>query len=338
MNTGYFDWKAAYGRYHQRFPGFKSQPVIGITGNFGEKGCELAEGYFESVLKAGATPVVIPPFEDKDALANVLDRVDGLLLSGGGDLNPLFTGEEPVPQLHAVNYKRDLAELLLIRLAYGVNYPYTAMPVRGIRGMSSLDIALAREFGYRIKLIAQVRERREPGQPDDKVRLEAGVFPALVPYTVLLARVGGVYNAVRVSGNACGSLFFHGRGAGDLPTAGAVLADLMAVARDENPHNTGYACDDLPRASIVPPAEWRSRYYVRVMVEDEPGVLRDLAGCMADQGVSMAQVIQRTDEGKGVPLVFMTHETTEEAMSTALQRTLDTGMLRQPAVYFRVLD
>ena len=143
---------------------------------------------------------------------------------------------------------------LLIRLAYGVNYPYTAMPVRGIRGMSSLDIALAREFGYRIKLIAQVRERREPGQPDDKVRLEAGVFPALVPYTVLLARVGGVYNAVRVSGNACGSLFFHGRGAGDLPTAGAVLADLMAVARDENPHNTGYACDDLPRASIVPPA------------------------------------------------------------------------------------
>ena len=227
---------------------------------------------------------------------------------------------------------------LLIRLAYGVNYPYTAMPVRGIRGMSSLDIALAREFGYRIKLIAQVRERREPGQPDDKVRLEAGVFPALVPYTVLLARVGGVYNAVRVSGNACGSLFFHGRGAGDLPTAGAVLADLMAVARDENPHNTGYACDDLPRASIVQPAEWRSRYYVRVMVEDEPGVLRDLAGCMADQGVSMAQVIQRTDEGKGVPLVFMTHETTEEAMSTALQRTLDTGMLRQPAVYFRVLD
>ena len=117
-----------------------------------------------------------------------------------------------------------------------------------------------------------------------------------------------------------------------------VVADLMAVARDENPHNTGYACDDLPRASIVPPAEWRSRYYVRVMVEDEPGVLRDLAGCMADQGVSMAQVIQRTDEGKGVPLVFMTHETTEEAMSTALQRTLDTGMLRQPAVYFRVLD
>ena len=154
MNTGYFDWKAAYGRYHQRFPGFKSQPVIGITGNFGEKGCELAEGYFESVLKAGATPVVIPPFEDKDALANVLDHVDGLLLSGGGDLNPLFTGEEPVPQLHAVNYKRDLAELLLIRLAYDRQIPMLGI-CRGIQMLAvALDGSVWQDIGS-----------QQPGQP-----------------------------------------------------------------------------------------------------------------------------------------------------------------------------
>ena len=154
MNTGYFDWKAAYGRYHQRFPGFKSQPVIGITGNFGEKGCELAEGYFESVLKAGATPIVIPPFEDKDALANVLDRVDGLLLSGGGDLNPLFTGEEPVPQLHAVNYKRDLAELLLIRLAYDRQIPMLGI-CRGIQMLAvALDGSVWQDIGS-----------QQPGQP-----------------------------------------------------------------------------------------------------------------------------------------------------------------------------
>ena len=154
MNTGYFDWKATYGRYHQRFPGFKSQPVIGITGNFGEKGCELAEGYFESVLKAGATPIVIPPFEDKDALANVLDRVDGLLLSGGGDLNPLFTGEEPVPQLHAVNYKRDLAELLLIRLAYDRQIPMLGI-CRGIQMLAvALDGSVWQDIGS-----------QQPGQP-----------------------------------------------------------------------------------------------------------------------------------------------------------------------------
>ena len=231
--------------------------------------------------------------------------------------------------------------ILLIRLAYGVNYPYTALSVRGIRGRSSLDIRLAREFGYRIKLIGQVREVRCPEgrdcADDGSIRLEAGVFPALVHHTFLLARVGGVYNAARVEANAAGALFFHGRGAGDLPTAGAVLADLMAVAREERPNNTGFVGRELPRAAIVPPEEWRSCYYVRVMVQDAPGVLRDISGCMAAEGISVAQMIQKTDEGHGVPLVFMTHETSAQAMSDALQRTVDAGLLKEPAVYFRVL-
>ena len=231
--------------------------------------------------------------------------------------------------------------ILLIRLAYGVNYPYTALSVRGIRGLSSLDIRLAREFGYRIKLIGQVREVRCPEgrdcADDGSIRLEAGVFPALVHHTFLLARVGGVYNAARVEANAAGALFFHGRGAGDLPTAGAVLADLMAVAREERRNNTGFVGRELPRAAIVPPEEWRSCYYVRVMVQDAPGVLRDISGCMAAEGISVAQMIQKTDEGHGVPLVFMTHETSAQAMSDALQRTVDAGLLKEPAVYFRVL-
>ena len=228
--------------------------------------------------------------------------------------------------------------ILLIRLAYGVHYPYTALSVRGIRGLSGMDIRLAREFGYRIKLIGQVREvRGDNNQSEDNIRLEAGVFPALVYHKFLLARVGGVYNAVRVDANASGPLFFHGRGAGDLPTAGAVLGDLLAVARDERPNNTGFVTKELPKASIVPPEEWRSCYYVRVMVQDTPGVLRDLSGCMAAEGISMAQVIQKSDEGNGVPLVFMTHETTARAMSDALQRTMDAGLLKEPAVYFRVL-
>lgn len=229
--------------------------------------------------------------------------------------------------------------ILLIRLAYGVHYPYTALSVRGIRGLSGMDIRLAREFGYRIKLIGQVREvpGAEGNEAGGNIRLEAGVFPALVYHKFLLARVGGVYNAVRVDANASGPLFFHGRGAGDLPTAGAVLGDLLAVARDERPNNTGFVSKELPKASIVPPEEWRSCYYVRVMVQDAPGVLRDLSGCMAAEGISMAQVIQKSDEGNGVPLVFMTHETTARAMSDALQRTMDAGLLKEPAVYFRVL-
>lgn len=232
--------------------------------------------------------------------------------------------------------------ILLIRLAWGVDYPYAALAVRGIRGMAALDIRFAREFGYRIKLIGQARLAAGSNVPQSSknshLRLEAGVFPALVHHTYLLARVGGAYNAVRVDANAAGPLFFHGKGAGSLPTAGAVLADLMAVARDERPNNTGFAENELERAAIVPPDEWRSPYYVRVMVADAPGVLRDISGCMAAEGISVAQMIQKADDGaSGVPLVFMTHETTARSMSGALRRAADAGLLREPAVYYRVL-
>ena len=128
----------------------------------------------------------------------------------------------------------------------------------------------------------------------------------------------------------------HSRGFGHV--GGSMdLADLMAVAREERPNNTGFVGRDLPKAAIVPPEEWRSCYYVRVMVQDAPGVLRDISGCMAAEGISVAQMIQKTDEGHGVPLVFMTHETSAQAMSDALQRTVDAGLLKEPAVYFRAL-
>lgn len=137
-NSGYFDWKTEYNKFHDCYPNASSQPVIGITGNFGEKGCELAEGYYQSILKAGGTPLIIPPFEDKDALINVVEHIDGLILSGGGDMNPLFVGEEPIPQLGSINCKRDLVELLLIKLAYN-----RQIPMLGIcRGIQMLTVAL----------------------------------------------------------------------------------------------------------------------------------------------------------------------------------------------------
>ena len=133
-----FDWVGVYDSLHGSAPGRPHQPVVGITGNFGEKGCELAEGYYQSLLQAGATPVVIPPFTQPKALLTILDRVDALLLSGGGDLNPLYLGEEPVPGLGGINAKRDLAELLLVRLAFD-----RQVPMLGIcRGIQVLTAAL----------------------------------------------------------------------------------------------------------------------------------------------------------------------------------------------------
>ncbi len=114
------------------------KPLIGITGNFGDKGCELAKGYYQSVLEAGGSPIVIPPYTDASAMSALLDELDGIILSGGSDMNPLLVGEEPIPQLHGINPERDVPELMLIRQAYE-----RQIPILGIcRGIQMLAAAL----------------------------------------------------------------------------------------------------------------------------------------------------------------------------------------------------
>lgn len=108
------------------------RPIIGITGNFGEKGCELAKAYYQSVLEAGGSPMVIPPFTDEESLLAVVSKVDAIVMSGGGDLNPLLMGQEPVPGLHAINAERDMAELSLIRMALDRQIPMLGI-CRGVQ-------------------------------------------------------------------------------------------------------------------------------------------------------------------------------------------------------------
>ena len=112
-------------------------PLIGITGNLGDKGCELAQGYYISVVKAGGTPVVIPPHKDKESILALLDTLDGLVLSGGGDINPLLLGEEPLPQLHSVCPERDETELFLAREAFHRQIPTLGI-CRGIQVMATV--------------------------------------------------------------------------------------------------------------------------------------------------------------------------------------------------------
>ncbi len=136
--TDRYDWKQACADMHNALPAALLRPLIGITGNYGEKGCELAEGYYRSIVEAGGTPVVIPPHEDRDALVGTLSRLDALLLSGGGDIDPRFVGEAPSPTLGTITPERDMGELLLIRLAHDMQ-----LPMLGIcRGIQMLAIAL----------------------------------------------------------------------------------------------------------------------------------------------------------------------------------------------------
>ena len=131
-----FDIQADYDRTHRTFPGYKTAPVIGLTGNFQDGNCMLAEGYYQSILKAGGTPFIIPCYDDADALINTLEKLDGILLTGGADINPLFLGEEPVKELHGINPRRDRQELLLTRLAADRQIPILGI-CRGIQTMNA---------------------------------------------------------------------------------------------------------------------------------------------------------------------------------------------------------
>lgn len=133
-----FDIQSSLDDIYARYPEATRQPVIGLTGNFADGDARLCEQYYMSVVRAGGTPVIIPPVADKDVIINTLDKMDGLVLTGGGDINPLWAGEEPSPRLHGINHMRDKAELLTVRLAYN-----RQIPMLGIcRGIQTLVTAL----------------------------------------------------------------------------------------------------------------------------------------------------------------------------------------------------
>ena len=139
MATNPFDWQSQLvASAYASFPEAPRKPVIGITGNYGELTCKLAEGYYKSVQRAGGVPVIIPPLSDTDSIINTLEHLDGLILSGGADYDPHYAGEEPWPTLGTINAERDLPELFITQLAYN-----RQLPILGIcRGIQTLAMAL----------------------------------------------------------------------------------------------------------------------------------------------------------------------------------------------------
>ncbi len=210
---------------------------------------------------------------------------------------------------------------LLIQLAFGTGVRFADIPVEGIRHVSQLDIAFAREFGYVVKLLAIAKDEGE--------RIEARVHPTMVPRAHLLADVNGAYNAIAVQGDALGASMYFGLGAGMMPTATAVVADLMDVARNRL-HGSrgrlaplGYALDSQRRVRLRPMDDLVSEYYLRFMVVDRPGVLAKISGILGRHDISIASVIQREREhGANVPIVIRTHEASERNLRRAL-RTID---------------
>jgi homoserine dehydrogenase len=207
---------------------------------------------------------------------------------------------------------------ILSSIAYGGYIDFDRIYVEGISSMSPLDIKYAGEFGYKIKLLAITKE-------SDGKR-EVRVHPALIPEHYILASVGGVFNAVYVRGDAVGPLLFYGQGAGQMPTASAVVSDVVEIAQDILSQRPSHS-NSLPLRKaeevgihVLDISETRCRYYLRVSALDQPGVLSQVSGILGDHHISISSVIQKErHEELSVPVVMMTHEAKEGDVREALQ-------------------
>ena len=218
---------------------------------------------------------------------------------------------------------------LLAAVAFGNAPALDGIHVEGIERVSIADIKFADEFGYRIKLLG-VATRTSTG-------IEQRVHPAMVPHGTPLADVDGVFNAVVAEGDLAGKSVYEGRGAGAGPTASAVMADLLDIARGVRLPTFGAPALTLKRPNIVAMGEHIGPCYLRFTVIDRPGVIAVLSRCLADQAVSIESMLQRSrSPGEAVPVVMITHEAREASMTKALQAIVAAGVVTEQPVMIRM--
>ncbi len=240
-----------------------------------------------------------------------------------------YAEADPTFDVDGIDAAHKLA--ILTSLAFGVEVDFDAIAVEGIRSVSALDIQLAEELGYRIKLLAIAKQTPEG--------IEQRVSPVLVDRSTQISKVEGVFNAVVLEGDYVGPVVLQGRGAGERPTASAVVADLVDIAAGRNAPVFGVPADRLKKNVRASLEKHVGPYYLRLMVWDRPGVMAEVTATLAKHGVSMASMIQHgraETEGGVVPVVFVTHETSEAAMSGALSDISAFESNSQPPVLMRI--
>jgi homoserine dehydrogenase len=219
---------------------------------------------------------------------------------------------------------------LLASIAFGTEPAFDRIHIEGIRHVAPIDIAFAEELGYRIKLLGIAR-RTAHG-------VEQRLHPCMIRRDTPLAEIEGVFNAVQVEGDAVGTTLNVGPGAGAAPTGSAVVADLCDLARGCRVPAFGVPAETLAPGEPAPMSAHAGAYYLRLMVDDRPGVLADVAACLRDQGVSVESMIQRhratTDQP--VPIVMTTHETTEAAFTRALATIAELACVREAPRMLRI--
>ncbi len=225
--------------------------------------------------------------------------------------------------------------VIMVNLAYGTPLPMSAVYTEGIANISTVDMTFARELGFTIKLLGIAKCQ-------DQV-IEARVHPTLVPTESPIAQVHGVYNAIHLVGDAVGDIVLYGQGAGSLPTASAVVGDIIDLARNRIQQSfsrvpaTSFQWGSRQPLAIKPMADIESRYYLRCMVKDEPSVLSTISGILGKHGISISSVLQKErKQGQSVPLVIVTHRSLERGMQSALHDINALPIISEPTVFIRM--
>ncbi|MDX8401289.1 MAG: homoserine dehydrogenase [Mariprofundaceae bacterium] len=247
-----------------------------------------------------------------------------------------YAEADPTFDVEGIDTAHKLA--ILAAMAFGARIRFDEVHTEGISRITPEDIAQARELGYRIKLLGIAR----PHGGNGAERIEMRVHPTLVPMDSQIAQVSDSYNAVMISGDFVEHTMYFGRGAGERPTASAVVADIMDIARVHPdavrhlPPPMAFIESERRDVPTLPMADVRCEYYLRLMVRDRPGVIASVTSILADHRISLEAMVQKErHETASVPVVMLTHETTEGNMRAALERITALEAVQDDALILR---
>lgn len=232
---------------------------------------------------------------------------------------------------------------ILISVSFGADIPFDRITTEGIERLVPADFVFARQFGYAIKPLAVARAH--PPRADGHTEIEARVAPHLIPLDSMLAHTNGVFNAVHVSSRALGPVLFYGQGAGMMPTAAAVVSDIIETARDIRRGTSGrlphlaFHKDLVRPRGLQPAAQTSCPFYLRFTVRDEPGVLAQMTTVLGRHGISIRKMVQdQFEPGQPVPVVLLTHHASEGGVMKALPEIDALPFVTEPTYYMRVED
>jgi homoserine dehydrogenase len=246
-----------------------------------------------------------------------------------------YAEADPALDVEGLDTAHKLA--ILSALAYGMEINLDDIYIEGISKITPLDIAYAEQFGYRIKLLAISKHA--------DALVEARVHPTMIPWDNLLSKVDGTVNAVTVSTDAAGDILLHGRGAGMMPTASAVISDAVDIARNLLAGSTGripllsYQKRKIRQIPIMPIEALETQYYFRFFAKDRPGVLSKIAGILGNYQISIKSVHQKGRKTDGsVPLVMFSHQACEADVRAALAEIASLDVVSAEPMLIRIED